>query len=160
VPGVNFLHRLLGELQSLPVAVDGASKVSGNEFRPFSLPDQLSEGPLSQQSSGCSRRLILLPREDELTLRKAGDQDDNGIVVRPGLKKLRPGSKSGGLTKSGSFELRGKLLLELPRHPALFVIQAGGGELPFLDHEAHTERYQRDAGQEDRREEEDDLSPV
>jgi hypothetical protein len=64
------------------------------------------------------------------------------------------------LSKGGPFQPSGKIPVELPDHPPLFILEAGPGKLPFLDHQAEAESQQGDARQQNRREEEKDLSPV
>ena len=57
-------------------------------------------------------------------------------------------------------EVRDQLLAKLPRDATTLVASPGRVELALLDEEAQAEADQRGARQDDRRQEEQDLSPV
>ena len=71
-----------------------------------------------------------------------------------------PNGQSRDLPKGGPLEVRDQLLTELPRDATALVAPPGRVELTLLDDEAQAEADQRGARQEDRRQEEQDLSPV
>ncbi|MBE3132832.1 MAG: hypothetical protein IMZ55_05115 [Acidobacteria bacterium] len=102
----------------------------------------------------------MFPGEDDLPARHASHQRDCRIVVLTGLQKPGPDSKSGDLSKGGPFEVRGKLLPELPRDAPPLVIPPDRAQLALLDDEAQAEADQRGARQEDCRQKEQHLSPV
>jgi hypothetical protein len=157
---VSHLYRIPGYIQGLPIGTDGPYRILRGELSSFSLPYQLSESPLAEESTRVTRQVILFPREEKLPFREAGDQNDDGIVVRPRLNKLRPVREGRGLSQSDPLELRGEILPELSGCTTSFLFEARQPEFPLLDKETQAEGQERDARKKDRREEEEDLSPV
>jgi hypothetical protein len=102
----------------------------------------------------------MFPGKDDRSARHASHERDCRIVVLTRLEKPWPDSKSGDLSKGGPFEVRGKLLPELPRDAKPLVAQADRTQLTLLDDQSQSEAYQRGAWQEDRRKKEQNLSPV
>jgi hypothetical protein len=95
-----------------------------------------------------------------VTIGYPGDQSHERVIVNPGLEELGMGGEGCDLAEGGSFQLGGQILMELSDNSTPLFLQPGLCELPFLDHQAQPKAQEGDARQEDRREEEEDLSPV
>ena len=56
--------------------------------------------------------LYLFPGEDELAVGNPGHEDDGGVVVYSSVEEVGVCGESCDLSKSGSFQLRGKIPVE------------------------------------------------
>ena len=70
------------------------------------------------------------------------------------------GGESRDLPQGDSFQSGGEILLKLPGDAPPFLLEASLGQLSFLDHQAEPQAQKGNARQKNRREKEEDLSPV
>jgi hypothetical protein len=158
--GGRGLHRVVCRPAGVAIQVRCAAGPGGAELGAFRLPDALCKRTLPDEPSRLGRPFVVFPRQDDRTPRHPRHQRDRRIIVLVGLEDFGPNGQSRDLPKGGPLEVRDQLLTELPRDATALVAPPGRVELTLLDDEAQAEADQRGAREEDRRQEEQDLSPV